>query len=114
MTFTLNGTGTKYYGEREHDIGGTYITTKWIVILGVPRVPLSSWRVFPLNSAQFHDYQPVLNRDASETTQSFHVTPAPLNWRQIVNVYAVTLPLLALGIWVLSIAFARLGIHIKF
>lgn len=42
MPSTFNGTGTKYYGEREHDRGGMYITTKWIVLFGLPLVPLSS------------------------------------------------------------------------
>ncbi len=40
MPSTFNGTGTKYVGEREHDRGGRYITTKWIVLLGLPLVPL--------------------------------------------------------------------------
>ena len=43
MPSTFNGTGTKYYGQREHDRGGMYITTKWIVLLGLPLIPLSSW-----------------------------------------------------------------------
>ncbi|WP_157604841.1 MULTISPECIES: hypothetical protein [unclassified Rhizobacter] len=38
MTSSLNGTGTHLYGDRERDIGGTYITTKWIVILGAVRI----------------------------------------------------------------------------
>jgi len=43
MTSTLNGTGTHFYGDRERDIGGTYITTKWIVVLWVPLMGLSGF-----------------------------------------------------------------------
>jgi hypothetical protein len=105
MPHTLNGTGTKYYGEREHDVGGTYVTTKWIVLVGIPLIPLSSWRVYPLDDGHFHDHQPLLDRDASHTSQSFMAQPVPLNWRQILNIYAITLPLLAIGAWMFMKAF---------
>ena len=105
MPFTLNGTGTKYYGAREHDVGGTYITTKWVVVLGIPLIPLSSWRVYPLGDEQFHDHSAIVGREASHTAQAFEETRVPLNWKQVVNVYAVTLPLLALGIWAVGRAF---------
>lgn len=32
MPSTFSGTGTKYYGSRECDIGGTYVITQWIVV----------------------------------------------------------------------------------
>ena len=108
MPFTLNGTGTKYLGEREHDIGGTYITTKWVVIFMVPILPLSSWRVFPLDQGNFNDHSPLVGREASETTQSFHATPVPLNWRQVLNVYAVTIAIVAIILWGLNRAFPKL------
>ncbi|MCW5664650.1 MAG: hypothetical protein KIT35_12505 [Piscinibacter sp.] len=112
MPFTLNGTGTKYYGEREHDIGGTYITTKWIVILGIPVLPLSSWRVYPLDDGAFHDYTPMTSREASHTEQTFEAKGVPLNWRQIANVYAIVLPLAALAVWGFKTAFP--GFSVKF
>ncbi|MES2942755.1 MAG: hypothetical protein V4772_07790 [Pseudomonadota bacterium] len=108
MPFTFNGTGTKYYGEREHDIGGTYITTKWVVIFAIPVFPLSSWRVYPIDEERFADFTQILGREASQTSQSFHEVPAPLNWRQILNVYAVTLPLIGLAVWALHRAFPKL------
>ena len=110
MPFTLNGTGTKYYGSRERDIGGTYVTTKWVVLLGVPLVPLSSWRVFPQDEGQFHDHRPLLNAEASHTTQAFEATRVPLNWKQVANIYAVTIPLIALGFWAVKRASPGLSI----
>ena len=112
MPYTLNGTGTKYYGEREHDVGGTYITTTWIVLLGVPILPLSSWRVYPLGDEQFQDHQPILNREASHTTRSFEAQRVRLNWRQVLNVYAVVVPLVVLALWALRCAFPGFSITI--
>jgi hypothetical protein len=108
MPYTLNGTGTRYYGEREHDIGGTYITTKWIVVLGIPLLPLSSWRVYPMSEQQTVDHSHFHGRDVTHTGQAFHEQPAPFNWRQVLNVYAVAIPLVcALG-WLLHKALTRL------
>ena len=108
MPFTLNGTGTKYLGEREHDIGGTYITTKWVVIFMIPIVPLSSWRVFPLNEGSFNDHTPLVGREASESSQAFHATRVPLSWRQVLNVYAIAVPVVVAIVWALNRAFPRL------
>lgn len=87
MPLSLGGTGTRYLGDRERDTGGTYVTTLWITVLGIPILPLSSWRVYPLD--QQHSIG-----DFSE--QTFHVTRTPMNWRQVVNVYAVAACILGL------------------
>ena len=44
MAFSLNGIGTTYLGVRWQP-DGTYITTKWVVFVWVPIVPLGSVRV---------------------------------------------------------------------
>ncbi|ANH68612.1 hypothetical protein [Mitsuaria sp. 7] len=104
MPTTFNGTGTKYVGEREHDRGGRYITTKWIVLLGLPLVPLSSWRVFPLNDGASQDHSHLLSSGASLSEESVAAEPVPLNWRQVLNVYAIVIPVIAFLVW----AFFRL------
>jgi len=86
MTSTLNGTGTRFYGEREKEIGGTYITTKWAVVLWVPLLPLSSWRVYPLGAEQVA----YIIEESSGTSQALQATRVPLNWKQVIDVYAVT------------------------
>jgi hypothetical protein len=93
MTSSLNGTGTHLYGDRERDIGGTYITTKWVVILWVPIIPLSSWRVYPMGEGQV-DY---IIGEASRTSQGFQANRVPLNWKQVLNVYAVAVPSVGLA-----------------
>lgn len=99
MPTTFNGTGTKYYGEREHDRGGMYITTKWIVLLGLPLLPLSSWRVFPQNDGIPQDHSHLLSSGASMTEESYEAHRVPLNWRQVLNVYAIVIPILAFIVW---------------
>jgi len=79
MPSTLNGTGTKYYGKREVDIGGTYVTTKWLVIFWVPVLPLSSWRVYLLDEERIS----LANRRVEQT---FEANPVPLSWKQVANV----------------------------
>jgi hypothetical protein len=43
-SLTFNGIGTRYYGRRKLS-DGTIITTKWVVFLFVPIVPLGSYKV---------------------------------------------------------------------
>jgi hypothetical protein len=84
MPSTLNGTGTMYYGKRDVDIGGAYVTTKWATIFWLPIVPLSSWRVFPLTEER-------ISLANHRLEQTFDAAPVPLNWLQVINVYLVAL-----------------------
>lgn len=108
MPFTMSGTGTRYYGEREHDIGGRYVTTLWVVLFGVPIVPLSSWRVYKLDE-QFVDHSYLHGREVHHTEETYEAERVPLNWRQILNVYAVTLLGVAIVAWALRRAFGGGG-----
>src|SRR5579863_5233206 len=42
---TLNGFGTKIYGKREVAPDNSFLTTKWLVFLWIPLIPLKSLRV---------------------------------------------------------------------
>jgi hypothetical protein len=42
---SFNGFGTKIYGKRDFGDDGSFVTTKWIVLLWVPLIPLRSLRV---------------------------------------------------------------------
>ena len=105
MPFTMSGTGTRYYGEREHDIGGQYVTTLWIVVFGVPILPLSSWRVYPLDDGQFADHSYFHGREVHHFEQTFEATRVPLNWRQVLNIYAITIVGVGAVVWALRRAF---------
>jgi len=47
MPSNVNGCGTKYYGRRDIQPDGSYITTNFICLLFIPLVPLHSVRVIP-------------------------------------------------------------------
>jgi hypothetical protein len=47
MPSSVNGFGTKYYGQREFHPDGSYITTKFFCLAFVPVIPLHSVRVIP-------------------------------------------------------------------
>src|SRR5437868_12572761 len=53
MAFAFNGIGTKYYGEADRGLDGSYTTTEWIVILWLPLLPLRSVRVTGQKGANY-------------------------------------------------------------
>lgn len=42
---SLNGIGTTYYGATDRQDNGTFVTTLWIIFVGIPLIPLRSYRV---------------------------------------------------------------------
>jgi len=42
---SVNGFGTRIYGERDFLPDGSFVTTKWVIFLWIPILPLSSMRV---------------------------------------------------------------------
>jgi hypothetical protein len=53
MAFTFQGIGTRFYGQREFEPDGSYITTKWFVFLYVPIIPLRSLRVIDQGAGDY-------------------------------------------------------------
>lgn len=47
MPSSVNGFGTKYYGQRDFRPDGSYITTKFFCLAFFPIIPLHSVRVIP-------------------------------------------------------------------
>jgi hypothetical protein len=79
MAFTLNGFGTTYYGNRFLP-DGTYITTKWVVVLFVPIIPVGSFRVVQAGPTYgAHPYQ----------SQSLTVHQVPLDKDMVLRTYAL-------------------------
>lgn len=74
---TLNGIGTKYYGQRMLP-DGTYITTKWFVMLYVPLFPLGSIRVLETG----YPYVTV-----GYATQSIKYQKVPLDLKMVLGLY---------------------------
>jgi hypothetical protein len=76
MPFTMNGCGTKYYGHRDDESDGSYVTTEWIVFVYLPLIPIGSFRVRLLKPGFVSEY---------------HVWRVPFHWMKIRNVYLVSL-----------------------
>ena len=45
MPTSLHGIGTGFYGKRDYQPDGSYITTEFVIFIGIPIVPLKSLRV---------------------------------------------------------------------
>jgi hypothetical protein len=97
VPFTFNGCGTRYYGERDRDEDGSYVTTLWITFVWVPILPLASYRVIPTNES----FNALVYR-----SEGFRVKDSPLCWPQIGNVYLTVGPILVIAV-LLSWANAR-------
>ena len=76
-----HGVGTILHGKRSPVPDGSYVATKWFVVLFVPIVPLASSRVWQ-GETQFRFLG---------TSTDYHPEPLPLQWRQVLNWYLGTL-----------------------
>jgi hypothetical protein len=77
MAFTLNGIGTRYSGTRWLP-DGSYVTTKWFVIVYMPILPLGSVRVVEASQAWGSGFY---------GGQSMKAHPVPLDWRMVLSYY---------------------------
>jgi hypothetical protein len=85
MPGSLNGIGTTYYGRREEQDDGSYITTEWVIFAFVPILPLRSFRVRPVPLEPREEYRSRRGHDLAR----FAVVRVPLAWRQVFHVYVV-------------------------
>jgi hypothetical protein len=42
MAFSVQGIGTAFYGKRDFQPDGSYVTTEWCIFFGLPIWPLRS------------------------------------------------------------------------
>jgi hypothetical protein len=88
MPYSWNGIGTTYWGCRDKAADGSYVTTEFFCV-GIPLIPLGSYRVLLLDSS------------FTGRKKTYRTTPVPLNGRQVLNVYLVTICVVA-GIFLLG------------
>ncbi len=84
MPYTLNGFGTRYYGNRDTGPDGSYVTTLWITALFVPVLPLASYRVRPTGKG--------INIIIHQS-QRYRTVRVPMCWEQVRNVYLIVSPI---------------------
>ena len=81
MPFHVSGVGTIYYGSREHQSDGSFVTTSWIVCVFLPLIPLASYRVWPTDEGSRFSLVPGMGR--------YFVKRVGLNWGQVIATYLV-------------------------
>lgn len=91
MSNNLYGTGTKFYGREETRPDGSFMATKWIVLIYIPIIPLGYFYVRPM-----YETVGTISRCLPPATKR-------MGWhkRHIINVYAS----------MLAIAIALLTLH---
>src|SRR5437867_639442 len=91
---TANGVGTRFYGKSDVHTDKSYITTKWVVCLWLPILPLGSYRVWPeMASAQMpgetvmmRDYENV-EYNLTSVKRRYKVQKVNWHWKQIGKTY---------------------------
>ncbi|MBI3730957.1 MAG: hypothetical protein HY254_21825 [Burkholderiales bacterium] len=53
MARTINGIGTTFYGKCKFNADHSFITTKWVVLVFIPIIPLASYRFIEESSSTF-------------------------------------------------------------
>lgn len=109
---TINGIGTKLYGTPGYFNDGSYIATKWFVILYFPVIPLGTYRVW--SEKEFVNLAGntimMTNKDNIKSTlfqteQSFKMQRVKLNLKQIGFTYLIGIiifTMLLILVWLLS------------
>lgn len=90
--YSLNGIGTTLYGKSEVENDGSYIATKWFILLLLPVIPLGSYRVW---RGETTSSATALIGMPGATTQ-YKMTPVPMNWKQVIQTYLAIYGTLAL------------------
>ena len=79
MPREVNGIGTTYYGASDRQPDGSFVTTEWFILLGVPLIPLRSLRACYLGES--HRW--------NRTSKSYAILgPEPLDRRLVLQAYA--------------------------
>lgn len=86
MPYTLNGIGTRYYGETDRMSDGSYVTTAWFVLFFVPLLPYASYRVWGTGGG---------TNWILYSSLKYNGYMVPLNWKQVGSVYLKTVLILA-------------------
>jgi hypothetical protein len=82
MAFTLNGTGTTFYGKRDFRADGSHITTEWLAFFYIPLIPIRSLRVISQGPGEHKWYLGV-----GHSSQFLIYEKTWPNWKQVLSVY---------------------------
>jgi hypothetical protein len=89
--YSYMGFGSRYYGARDRHSDGSFVTTEWRIFFYLPIVPVSSLRVKLIGSEE------VVDGDTKSEIQTYEVIRRlPLDVKQVVKIYGVTLASVAI------------------
>lgn len=91
MPYSVNGFGTKFYGEADHHPDGSFIATKWITVAYLPVIPVGSFRLIRSGNP----YQSDIGYAEFGVLEDL-----PIFWPQVFRIYTF---LLCSGIWYAAI-----------
>ena len=84
MPYSFMGTGTVYFGKRDFESDGSYVTTEWTALFYHPIFPLRSYRIRETDSSVGMSgwFPPAISYSLSADLHR-----VPLNWKQVLMVY---------------------------
>lgn len=91
MPHSINGIGTRYYGESGHRADSSYVTTEWFAIFLIPIIPLRSFRVIRQTA---NDRATIFGHSASYQI----LERLPMAWVQVLKTYLFFV--ICLGWWI--------------
>jgi hypothetical protein len=94
MPTSLHGIGTRFYGKRDFHPDGSYITTEFVIFIGIPIVPRKSLRVRHIRSKGI--IFPIIHSEENFTV----LATARPNRRQVLSIYGFVV---FMAFWVLAV-----------
>jgi len=87
-----NGNGEGFYGKKNIREDGSYVTTKWFMILLIPIVPLGTYRVWKGKTS--HRFLGGAGIGISQSTE-IKMERLKMDWQQIILTYVVLMFIIA-------------------
>ena len=90
MAASFRGFGTKYFGEADIRLDGSFVTTEFLILLHLPVAPLKSFRLKRLSRGT----------DLIIKSETFAIVEKlPIQWLQVVRIYLL---IICMGGWVIA------------
>jgi hypothetical protein len=96
MPFSVNGTGTRYYGHALENNDGSYVVTEWITFLWLPLLPFRSRRLIPVPTPPGSWWNPAVG-------ERYAALRVPLHLPHIIKGYAASIVLVLVFVLVMRL-----------
>jgi len=79
-----------FFGNDGHNPeDGSYVTTKWISVIGIPLIPLESYRIWPVNYQTKVSWFPIIGM---EHRSEYKTEMVRFQWRQVLKTCLFSIP----------------------